>query len=114
MRHPLMLWVSIQELCRGCFHPKNPGVAIATAFLLPSPHDAFTKSAFQRPEYRRGGPNEARSKARKWRWTMKTMIAALVATIAFASGTFAAPGGSSDFYPVGHESYTASAQESGR
>lgn len=45
---------------------------------------------------------------------MKTIIAALVATIAFASGTLAAPGGSSDFYPVGHESYTASGQESGR
>src|SRR5512134_3777757 len=111
MRHPLMLWVSIQELCRGCFHPKNPGVAIATAFLLPSPHDAFTKSAFQRPEYRRGGPKRGSIQGQEMEMDMTTMIAALVATIAFASGTFAAPGGSSDFYPVGHESYTASAQE---
>ena len=45
---------------------------------------------------------------------MKTMIAALVVTIAFAGGTLAAPGGSSDFYPVGHESYTASGHQSGR
>ena len=45
---------------------------------------------------------------------MKTMIAALVATIAFASGALAAPGGSSGLYPVGHESYTGTGQESGR
>lgn len=45
---------------------------------------------------------------------MKTMIAALVATVAFAGGTLAAPGASSDFYPVGHDAYTAAGQESGR
>ena len=35
---------------------------------------------------------------------MKTLIAAVVATLMLASGSLAAPGGSSDFYPAGHGS----------
>jgi hypothetical protein len=37
---------------------------------------------------------------------MKAMIAAAFATILLVSGAMAAPGGSKDFYPDGHESYT--------
>jgi hypothetical protein len=41
---------------------------------------------------------------------VKTVIAAVIATLMLASGALAAPGGSADFYPTGHESYTASGQ----
>ena len=40
--------------------------------------------------------------------------AATIATFVLASGALAAPGGSSDFYPAGHESYTGTGQEPGR
>jgi hypothetical protein len=42
---------------------------------------------------------------------VKTLITAVIATLMLASGVVAAPGGSSDFYPVGHESYTGTGQE---
>jgi hypothetical protein len=46
---------------------------------------------------------------------VKTLIAAVIATLMLASGALAAPGGwISDFYPVGHESYTGAGQESSR
>jgi hypothetical protein len=45
---------------------------------------------------------------------MKAVIAAVFATIMLASGALAAPVGTSDFYPTGHESYTGSGAESGR
>ena len=46
---------------------------------------------------------------------MKTLIAAAVATLMLAGGALAAPGGGiSDFYQVGHESYTGTGQEGGR
>ena len=45
---------------------------------------------------------------------MKTFIAAVIATLLFASGALAAPGDRPDFYPSGHESYTGQGQESER
>ena len=46
---------------------------------------------------------------------VKTLIAVVIATLMLASGALAAPGaGTSDFYPVGHESYTGAGQESSR
>ena len=45
---------------------------------------------------------------------MKTLIASVIATLLLASGVLAAPGGSSDFYPSGHESYTGIGQERGQ
>ena len=44
---------------------------------------------------------------------MKAIIAAVFATLVFASGAIAAPG-DRDFYPTGHESFTGQGQESGQ
>jgi hypothetical protein len=45
---------------------------------------------------------------------MKSIIAAVFATLVLASGAIAAPGDRSDFYPSGHESFTGQSGETGQ
>ena len=45
---------------------------------------------------------------------MKTIVAAVFATLMLVGGALAAPGDRADFYPSGHESFTGQGQESGQ